>query len=144
MNLKKQTIVVGIAALLLAACSAFKSPVPSFSAAGLTDSLTSSLGLSTGQATQGTAALLALAEEKLPASSWTQIMDSVGGLDGLMKAVKGLGLPSPIGDLSGLSGTLSQLGISSDQVTKMIPTVADYIGQAAGSDIGNQVLNALK
>jgi hypothetical protein len=144
MNFKKQAVVVGMAAMLLAACSTFKSPAPSFSAAGLTDSLTSSLGLSTDQATQGTAALLSLAEEKLPASSWTQIMDSVGGLDGLMKAVKGLGLPSPIGDLSGLSGTLSQLGISSDQVTKMIPTVADYIGQAAGSDIGNQVLNALK
>ena len=144
MNLYKKIAVIVVGALLVAACSSFKSPAPSFSAAGLTDSLTSSLGLSTNQAAQGTAALLSLAEEKLPASSWTKIMDSMGGLDGLMNAVKGMGLPSPIGDLSGLSGTFSKLGISSDQVTKMIPKVSDYIGQAAGSDIGNQVLNALK
>jgi len=131
-------------ALLVVACSAFKSQTPSFSAKGLTDSLTSDLGLSTSQATQGTGALLSLAEEKLPASSWTKITDSVGGLDGLMKATKGLGLPSPIGDLSGLTNTFSKLGISPGQVTKMVPEVSDYIGRAAGGDIGNQLLSVFK
>jgi hypothetical protein len=144
MDLSKKTVVIVIAALFVAGCSSLKSPVTSSSAAGLTDSLTNSLGLTTTQATQGTAAMLSLAEEKLPASSWSKIMDNMGGLDGLMSAAKGMGLPSPIGDLSGLSDTFSKLGISSEQVTKMIPKVSDYIGQAAGSDIGDQVLNALK
>lgn len=144
MNLIRNTVVVLAAVMLVAACSAFKSPTPSFSAKGLTDSLTSGLGLSTSQATQGTGALLSLAEEKLPASSWTKIADSVGGFDGLMKATKGLGLPSPIGNLSGLTSTFSKLGISPDQVTKMVPAVSDYIGKAAGGDIGNQLLSVLK
>ena len=51
MNFKNQVVIVGIAALLMAACSTTKYSAPSFSAAGLTDSLTSSLGLSTDQAT---------------------------------------------------------------------------------------------
>jgi len=86
----------------------------------LISSLSSSLGVSPTQAIQGAGSLFSLAKEKLSNADFKSLTEVVPGVDGMMKEANKLGLPNPIGNVNGLNPVFQKIGMTTDQVTKMI------------------------
>ncbi len=107
--------------------------------------LTKSLGLSEAQAMAGVGSLLSLAKEKLPADTFDKVSKAIPGVDGMLKAASDVGgITGQIGNLAGLSNQFSKLGISQDQIGKLVPAVTDAVGKSAGSDVGSALADVLK
>jgi len=130
-----------VVALGVAGCSSGAS----MGGSDLMGMVTKSLRLSEAQAMAGLGSLLSLGKEKLPADTFDKIGKAIPGVDGMLKAAADAGgITGPIGDLAGLSGQLSKLGISTDQVTRMVPALTDAVGKSAGSDVGSALAGVLK
>lgn len=103
------------------------------------------LGLNSTQAVAGAGALLGLAEEKLAAADWKKIADAIPGTPELISTAKSLcDISGKIGSLGMMANSFSKLGMSSDQVEKLSPAVADYIGKAAGPEAATAFVGAVK
>ena len=137
------------AALLLASASGFAQmsgllDSANEAASGSLDSLLSSqLGASQEQVEGGLGSIFSLAQEKLSAGDFDQILSAVPGAAGYMDKAKQLGvLDSPIENVEGLSSALGQLGMSPDLISSFLPAAVDAIGMVGGSDI-QQMLSSL-
>lgn len=121
-------------------------------AAGLLNALGSQLNVTPQQAVGGTGALLGLAKNKLSSNDFSQLSQSVPGLDQLSGT-------SALGSLGGLSGMLgnagsqsavnnalgnvqsmgdvnkafSALGMDSGMVSQFVPVILQYLGQQGAS-----------
>lgn len=121
-------------------------------AAGLLNTLGTQLNVTPQQAVGGTGALLGLAKNKLSSNDFSQLNQSVPGLDQLSGT-------SALGSLGGLSGMLgnsgsqsavnnalgnvqsmgdvnkafSALGMDSGMVSQFVPVILQYLGQQGAS-----------
>jgi len=128
-------------------------------AAGLLNTLGTQLNVTPQQAVGGTGALLGLAKNKLSSNDFSQLSQSVPGLDQLSGT-------SALGSLGGLSGMLgnsgsqsavnnalgnvqsmgdvnkafSALGMDSSMVSQFVPVILQYLGQQGA---GGSALSAL-
>ena len=110
----------------------------------LVSSLTKGLGLNSTQGVGGAGALLGLAQQNLPKADWSKIAAAVPGTGDLIKTAKSLGGISKFSNLAGLTGAFGKMGLNADQVSKLTPAMGDYIGKAAGADVGKQFTSAIK
>lgn len=132
----------------------------SVSAAGLTDSLMSSLGVSEKQAAGGVGSLLNYAKGNLSADDFSKVSSSIpdmssimkaapsaaksaGGLGGLGGMASALGGDS-LGGLAGLASSFGDLGLSADMIQKFIPSILEYVNGSGGADVMSLLQGALK
>jgi len=145
-------IIVGITLLGLLAStgcsknstSAAMSSVTSLASNPLISSLTSSLGLSATQAIGGAGALLGLAQKNLAGADWSKVAGAIPGASSLISEAKSLGGISKFTDLAGLAPAFSKIGLSQDQVKSLTPALTDFVGKAAGPDVGSALAGAIK
>jgi hypothetical protein len=127
-------LVVSVAVALVAggACASSASSVGT-----ITDVLGSSLGVSGSQASAGVGSVLSYAQNKLSASDYTKVANSVPGADQYVQKAKDAGaVPAGgITDKSGLDAAYAKLGISPEVAKKFTPAVLDYVGKAGGSSV---------
>jgi len=137
-------------------------------AAGLLNSLGTTLNVTPEQAVGGTGALLGLAKNKLAGNDYSQLTKSVPGLDQLA----GTGALSSLGSLNGLGGLLgnsgksadssvlnnalgnvqsmgdvnkafSALGMDSSMVSQFVPLILQYLGQQGAGGSALQSLSGI-
>ncbi|AKA83072.1 DUF2780 domain-containing protein [Pseudomonas synxantha] len=134
---------------------------PSSETAGLLSALTSQLNITPEQAVGGTGAMLGLAKNKLSGNDYSQLGNSVPGLDqlsgnnalGSLGALSGLlgqkggsktsGLDGLLGDVKNtndLNTAFSALGMDSGMVSQFAPVILQYLG---GQGASNSVLSKL-
>jgi hypothetical protein len=107
-------------------------------AGGLTDMLSSKLGLSPDQSKAGVGAILAYAEGALPSAEFQKISAAIPGAGDNIQAAKDAGgVTGPINDEAGLNAAFGKLGISPEIASQLVPTVTDYVGKVAGPDTAN-------
>jgi hypothetical protein len=100
----------------------------------LVSNLMSTLGLNATQAIGGAGALLGLAQNTLPQADWSAITSAIPGTDALVKTAASLGgITGKASSLADLSGPFTKLGLSTDQVTKLVPAVTDYVGKSTSA-----------
>jgi len=104
-------------------------------------SLTSDLGVTPAQATAGTGAVLAYAQNKLPASDYQKVAGSLpGGGTASLDAAKAAGVDTgSITDVAGLNAALGKLGIPPETASKFVPEVTKYLGQVGGPEVSSLV-----
>ncbi|MEA1918836.1 MAG: DUF2780 domain-containing protein [Campylobacterota bacterium] len=130
-------------------------------AAGLTDTLMSSLGVSEKQAAGGAGSLLKYAKGNLSADDFSKVSSSIpdmssilaaapkaaksadGGLGGLGGMASALGGDS-LGGLASLASGFSDLGLDAGMIQKFIPTILEYVKGSGGSDVMGLLAGALK
>jgi hypothetical protein len=110
----------------------------------LISTLMSSLVLNANQAVGGAGALLGMAQQSLPKADFSKIAAAVPGAGDLIKTAKSLGGISKFGDLASMAGAFTKMGLSSDQVAQLTPAMTDFIGKAAGPDVGALFSKAIK
>ncbi len=122
-------------------------------AAGLLNTLGTQLNVTPQQAVGGTGALLGLAKNKLSGNDYTQLSQSVPGLDQL-SGTSALGSLGGLGSMLGKSGSsnsainnalgnvqsmgdvdkaFSALGMDSAMVSQFVPVILQYLGQQGAS-----------
>ncbi len=113
-------------------------------AGGLTGMLGKNLGLSSDQSSGAVGSVLALAQEKLPASDYMQVANAVPGAAGYVQKAKDLGaVTGSIGDVNGLSASYSKLGISPEIASQVTPLITQYVS-AANPTAGGLLSSVLK
>ncbi len=137
-------------------------------AAGLLNSLGTTLNVTPEQAVGGTGALLGLAKNKLAGNDYSQLTKSVPGLDQLA----GTGALSSLGSLNGLGSVLGNsgksadssvlnsalgnvqsmgdvnkaftaLGMDSSMVSQFVPVILQYLGQQGAGGSALQSLSGI-
>jgi uncharacterized protein VcgC/VcgE DUF2780 len=113
-------------------------------AGGLTGMLGSHLGLTSDQASGAVGSVLSLAQEKLPASDYTQVANAVPGASSYVQKAKDVGaVTGPIGDVNGLNAAYSKLGISPEIASQVTPLITQYVS-AASPTAGGLLSSVLK
>ena len=144
----KRLTAVAFSILLLSGCASRSqtvSMVSQLASTPLVSSLMSSLGLNPEQAVGGAGALLGLAQTKLAAEDWSKIAAAVPDTDDLVKTANSLGeITNQADGLADLSDAFSKIGLSFEQVTRMVPVLSDYVAKSAGADLGNKLSSVLK
>jgi hypothetical protein len=133
----------------------------SVNAAGLTESLMSTLGVNEKQASGGAANLLNYAKGNLSADDFSKVSGSIpdmssimsalpkeatkaaGGLGGLGGMASALGGDS-LGGLASLASSFTDLGLSADMIQKFIPTILEYVKSSGGEGVMSLLQGALK
>ena len=106
--------------------------------------LGSSLGLTADQSSGAVGSVLTLAQEKLPASDYTQVANAVPGAAGYVQKAKDLGVTGPIGDANGLNAAYAKLGINPETASKITPLLTQYVSKAAGPTVGGLLSSAVQ
>lgn len=107
--------------------------------------LSSQLGVTENQAKGGIGSYLTLAKEKLAKGDFDKIVSLVPGASKYMDTAKKLGaVTGPLGNLAGLNGSLSKLGMQPDTVAKFAPTITDYLGKAGGNSVTKMLAGVMK
>ncbi len=133
----------------------------SASAAGLADTLMSSLGVNEKQASGGAGSLLNYAKGNLSKDDFSKVSSSIpdmssllaaapaaaaatggslGGLGGMASALGG----DSLAGLAGLASTFSGLGLDAGMVQQFIPVILEYVNGSGGSDVMGLLAGALK
>src|SRR5262249_18814374 len=112
----------------------------------ITDVLGKTLGVSGDQASGGVGSILSLAQNKLSASDYSKVADTVPGADKYVQKAKDLGaVPAEgIKEKSGLDAAYRKLGIDPEVAKKFTPVVVDFVGKAGGGEVGSLLSSALK
>ncbi|MFJ4141800.1 DUF2780 domain-containing protein [Pseudomonas sp. NPDC089734] len=135
-------------------------------AAGLLNTLGTQLKVTPEQAVGGTGALLGLAKNKLTGSDYSQLTQSVPGLDQLSgltalnslgdgglgallggnKSGSGSALGSALGNVQSMgdvNNAFKALGMDSSMVSQFVPVILQYLGQQGASGSALQSLSGL-
>lgn len=125
---------------------------------GLTDVLMQQLGVTQAQAEGGAGALFQVAKNRMKPDAFSQVSDSVPGMDSLLSAAPkqsdsmsdlsgGLstltGGNSAVGDAASLISTFQKLDLSKGMVAQFSTVVVDYVKQKSGPQLGNLLQAAL-
>jgi hypothetical protein len=148
-------IAVGAAVVLVAlavgscssasSTSSTSSTVSSLASNPLVSSLSSGIGISPTQAVAGAGAVLGSAQANLSPTDWKKVTDAVPSTDALVSEAKKLtGVTGSFGNWGSLGDSLSKLGLSSEQISKLVPGVTDYVSKAAGPQVSNLLAGALR
>lgn len=125
---------------------------------GLTDLLTSRLGVSKNQAEGGAGSIFQLAKQNLSAGDFSTIAKSVPGIDQMMGAAPKIekssgtlgGISSMMGNhpnklsgITGLTSSFEKLGLNGDMVGKFTPIILDYVKNKGGEHAMSLLKGAL-
>jgi Protein of unknown function VcgC/VcgE (DUF2780) len=99
------------------------------SASGLTNTLTSQLGVSSQQASAGVGSMLNYAQGRLSPEQWSTVSKSLPGADTYLKSAGDALGAGKITSAAGLDSAFTKLGMSPDMVKKFAPIVSDYAGK---------------
>lgn len=127
--------IVALATILCMGCASTSSLLSN----PLISSLSTGLGINPTQAIQGAGSLFSLAKEKLSKPDFKSLGKAIPGVDDMMKEAGKLGLPSPIGSVNGLNPVFQKIGLSTDQVTKMISQTTGSVEQAGGKEMADKL-----
>jgi hypothetical protein len=120
------------------------SSVKSAGSSQLTGLLTKQLGVTQSQAEGGVGSMLKLAQEKLSAGDFDMVAKAVPGAQKYLDKAKSLGAyTGSLGNMAGLNGALSKLGIPPETAAKFVPAVTNFVGKAGGSKVGNLLKSAM-
>ena len=139
-------LVAGLGPLFFSCASNPAAGLPDYLSAAepLLNSISSAVpGLSQAQSILGAGSLLGLAKAKLPTSEFDQLGAAVPGVDALIGEATKKGLPSQLGGLADVTSFLGKSGISSSQVSQMIPALTGFLPEKY-SALGNSLLSVLK
>lgn len=117
------------------------------SAAGpLLTTLTSKVpGLSQEQAALAAGSMLALAQTKMPAGDYSQLVNAVPGAGALVAASQDQGLPSAAAlTPASVSQFLGKAGISPEQASQLTSALGSAIGGMVPGSVANSFASALK
>jgi hypothetical protein len=121
-----------------------RSSAKSAASGSLTGLLTRNLGVTQNQAEGGVGSILKLAQEKLSAGDFDMVAKAVPGAQKYLDKAKSLGAYSgALGNMEGLNGALSKLGIPPETSAKFVPAVTNYVGKIGGSKVGALLKTAL-
>jgi len=110
----------------------------------LSGMLSKNLGVTQNQAEGGVGSILKLAQEKLSAGDFDTVAKAVPGAQKYLDKAKSLGAYSgAVGNMAGLNGALSKLGIPPETSAKFVPAVTNYVGKMGGGKVGNLLKSAL-
>ena len=126
----------------LGACAQIDSMMGTGASSSLPATLTKQLGVTEGQATGGTGAILAFAQQRLAAGDFDIVAKAIPGSEKYMSMAKQLLGSASISDKAGLQSAFSKLGMSPDMLSKFAPIVTDYVAKA-GSDQASKLLAGL-
>ncbi|HJY78451.1 MAG TPA: DUF2780 domain-containing protein [Burkholderiales bacterium] len=129
-------------AVLLTACSSMQSMMGMGSGASLPATLSNQLGVSESQATGGTGAILAFAQQRLAAGDFDIVAKAIPGSEQYLGLAKQLLGSVNISDKAGLQSAFSKMGMAPDMLSKFTPIVTDYVSKA-GSDQASKLLAGL-
>lgn len=130
----------------------------------LVGKLSDELKITPKQAEGGAGALLGLAKQRLKPEEFTEVANAIPGTDGLLKVASALGAAGSSGatgtaalgalakgsgasgasGLASLAGTFSQLGLSPDSATKMVPVLTNFVKAKGAANAASLLTNALK
>ena len=110
----------------------------------LTKSLASGLGISEAQASAGVGTVLTYAQGKLSSTDFSALSKSVPAADSYMKAASDRLGAVKMTDVSSLNSSLGKLGMNSDQISKFVPAVSEYVGKVGGDSAKNLLASALR
>jgi hypothetical protein len=126
---------VALATILCMGCASTSSLMSN----PLISSLSSGLGINPTQAIQGAGSLFSLAKEKISKADFKALGKAVPGVDGMMKEAGKLGLPKPIGNVNGLNPVFQKIGMSTDQVGKMINQITGSVEQSGNKETADKL-----
>lgn len=123
----------------------------------LTDMLMKQVGVTQAQAEGGAGALFQVAKTKMQPDSFTQLAQSVPGMESMMGAAPDVSQSSGIGGLSSLAGlaggntssllavasSFQQQGMSPAMIQQFVPVVIDYVKSNSGGALANTLSSAL-
>jgi hypothetical protein len=142
--MKKRVFLVLFSMLLLPFLNACSSMPSMGGSKDIVSSLTKSLGVTENQAAGGVGSVLTLTQEKLVAGDFDKVAAAIPGSKKYLDMAKSLGaVTGPLTNGAGLSSALGKLGISPDTAAKFVPAVTDYVGKAAGPEVGKLLSGAL-
>lgn len=100
---------------------------------GLLSTLTSQLGVTPKQAAGGTAALMKVAQQQMPATNYAQLLKSVPGLSSIVGGNEALvnGAMQMMGGSDMVNQTFKALGMDSSMVDKFAPVLLNYFKEYA-------------
>jgi len=127
---------------LLSACSSMQSMMGMGSSASLPAILSNQLGVTESQATGGTGAILAFAQQRLAAGDFDLIAKAIPGSEQYLGIAKQLLGGMNLSDKAGLQSAFSKMGMSPDMLSKFTPVVTDYLTKA-GSDQASKLMAGL-
>ena len=145
--MKLQRMLSMLLALALINLMGCASAMKMFNDNPLINSLMSQIpGLNQAQAVGGVGALLGLAQSKLPAVDFSKLTKLVANVGDMIKQATKAGLPVPsaLKSLTDLTSTFSKLGLSPDQVGKLVPATTNFFTQKGGAEVGNMLAGVLK
>ena len=96
------------------------------------------------QATGGTGAILAFAQQRLVAGDFDIVAKAIPGSEQYLGLAKQLLGAVPINDKAGLQNAFSKLGMSPDMLSKFTPIVTDYVSKAGSAQASNLLAGLLK
>ncbi|WP_099609057.1 DUF2780 domain-containing protein [Vibrio coralliilyticus] len=97
----------------------------------LTDALTSNLSISGEQAATGSAALLSLAQNQLPANQSEELTGAIPGLSSLSSLS---GLAGQVDSMSAVSDIFTKIGLDPSMISQFTPIILENLsGQGASS-----------
>ena len=94
------------------------------------------------QATGGTGAILAFAQQRLAAGDFDLIAKAIPGSEQYLGIAKQLLGGMNLSDKAGLQSAFSKMGMSPDMLSKFTPVVTDYLTKA-GSDQASKLMAGL-
>ncbi|NOI58312.1 DUF2780 domain-containing protein [Vibrio coralliilyticus] len=99
----------------------------------LTDALTSNLSISGEQAATGSAALLSLAQNQLPANQSEELTGAIPGLSSLSSLG---GIAGQVDSMSAVSDIFAKIGLDPSMISQFTPVILEYLsGQGASSGL---------
>ena len=119
--------------------------------------LTHQLGVNQEQAQGGAGLIFKLAKDKLGADDYSQIAQQVPGIESLVDSAPGSGMlgsalnglasnlgggDMDMGNLAGLAGGFSKLGLDSGMIGRFIPAILSFV-QAKGGDALKRTLSSV-
>jgi hypothetical protein len=124
--------------------------------ADIVSELANKSGVSADLAKKGIGAVLAFLKEKIPAESFSKVVNTIPGADSLMAAASEGGQEASggiMGAVSGIAGKLfgsaggatelvsklTQSGFSADQLQRFIPRVIDFLKSKLPGDVMNKI-----
>lgn len=110
---------------------------------GIVASLTDSLGVTSKQATGGTAAIMQYAKSQTSKSDYSSLMSSVPGLQSTGSSSMLGGLSGSMDSLSAVNSAFEALGMDASMVQQFVPVIIKYVGSSGSSASESIITSAL-
>jgi hypothetical protein len=134
--MKRLVTTLALVALTSCAANHTLSTSTQFANDPLIGSLMRNFGVTADQAVGAAGALLALGQNRMPASEWGKLASAVPHVGDIIKAGSTLGgLVGAPNSLADLQSPFAKLGLSQQQVSTLIPAVSQYVGSVAGPEV---------